>query len=117
MGIYVIATEGNGLAGMPIKVGITCGDPKNRLSTLQTGSPYRLSLFAFFPGEFYFSRNIEHLFSIAHREKRLNGEWYAISPQAAKAWIVNDLLQTAACFPSEMREEFLSEVGLLSEAQ
>lgn len=78
--VYVITNTGQGV----VKVGIS-DDPTRRLDTLQTGCPNELSLFyVAFHSE---AQRIETLVHHALRSKRVHGEWFQVSADAAKSEI------------------------------
>lgn len=62
------------IQGGPVKVGWTSSEQTlaTRLSTLQTGNPYRLRVIWKRPG----SQRDEHWLHWHHREHRLSGEWF-----------------------------------------
>lgn len=68
--IYVISD------GVACKIGYTSGDPAERLKNLQTGNPNSLSLITSFPGDRCEEMRLHRKFA----DKRLSGEWFALSP-------------------------------------
>jgi len=65
--IYFIQQEGGG----PIKIGHS-RDIKLRLSKLQSGYPYKLTLLGYVRGGCYEEKRLHKVF----RKHRLNGEWF-----------------------------------------
>lgn len=59
----------------PVKIGLT-NNPEQRLEHLQTGSPYRLKLLAVIRA----GRSLERAYHSYFDGSRLNGEWFARSP-------------------------------------
>lgn len=55
-----------------VKIGVTSGDPRSRLASFQTGSPYPLELYAYVPGDY----NFEHMLHETFAPLRLHGEWF-----------------------------------------
>jgi hypothetical protein len=80
---YVIAYLGDDGWRGPCKVGIT-RDPKRRLSSLQSGNPYPLSIY----GVVRVERRecVAGLEAFVHerlKDRRLAGEWFAVEPATA----------------------------------
>lgn len=59
------------------KIGHTTSDPLQRLSTLQTGNPFRVELVGTVPGTIGQERNLHYQF--AHKRER--GEWFKLSQE------------------------------------
>lgn len=82
--VYIILPAGD---DGPCKVGIS-RDPWDRLLSLQTGSPVPLRL-----GEIYYLRDrataarLEQSFHAAFAERRLHGEWFAVTFDEANYWL------------------------------
>mgnify|MGYP000564849394 FL=1 len=57
-----------------VKIGYTSGSPRERMRTLQTGSPSRLELVASFDG----GESLEKAFHKAFSPLRLHGEWFLV---------------------------------------
>jgi hypothetical protein len=73
MHVYLI-TDGD-----YFKIGFTKKDPIKRVKELQTGSPNELKLIQHYASKNY--RKIESWFHRVHKSKRLEGEWFALSPE------------------------------------
>lgn len=59
----------------PIKIGYT-KNVKKRLASLQTGSPYKLSILCIMPG----TESFENIIHVGLDEIRLEGEWFLPHP-------------------------------------
>ncbi len=68
--IYLIACE----YPFSVKIGYTRRDPQARLQQLQTGSPNKLCLLGWFPGDIKDEKELHTKFA----EHRLAGEWFHI---------------------------------------
>jgi hypothetical protein len=71
--IYFIAAEGSN----QIKIGFTDKDPLDRLATLQTGNPHKLTLVATVEGDKQTEKELHQRFA----SDRTNGEWFNITPR------------------------------------
>lgn len=79
MSVYFIQA----LTGGPIKIGVTTGPIRGRLSTLQTASPVPLVVLRETEGDYEAERDL-HMALAAHR---LSGEWFADHPDVRAAMI------------------------------
>lgn len=66
--VYFIACEPLGA----VKIGYTGGSPASRLASLQTGSPTKLKLLAYFPG----SLDDERRLHLAFKSLHIHGDWF-----------------------------------------
>lgn len=73
--VYVISAPGH-----PVKIGIA-KDPERRLTELQTGSPHRLMIH--FTASVSNGRSVERACHMTLSAKRLEGEWFDITPDDA----------------------------------
>ena len=55
-----------------VKIGVTMSNPRSRLASFQTGSPYELEIYAFFPGDYNMERTLHEAFA----PLRIHGEWF-----------------------------------------
>lgn len=112
--LYVVCSFVNGYWQEPIKIGTTT-NLKNRLNTLQTGSPNKLTYFQIWEADrdtwwpeagTSFHRDLEKAFhDIQGKDKRsLSGEWYNMKPQAA-------------CFLIEMYARLAGNMGGVSKEE
>lgn len=79
--VYVIGAE-----GQPVKIGIAL-DPEKRLKAIQNGFPHRLRIYAQVEAFGGLAPRVERE---AHRmlaDHRMNGEWFACSPELAEATV------------------------------
>lgn len=60
----------------PVKIGCS-GNPRKRLSSLMSWSPFRLEIAATFPGEYDLEENLHQCFSDLHS----HGEWFRPDPR------------------------------------
>ena len=74
--IYVLGIEGSPL----LKIGATTKDPQARLRDLQVGLPYRLILLQVYPC--HEALRIEKRLHALLRDKRYQGEWFEVDPEA-----------------------------------
>ena len=75
--VYVVAWSKHG----PVKIGLT-NAPIARLSQLQTGLPYRLRIYA--AARLNQAEKAEKICHVAYAKAALIGEWFEITPAAAK---------------------------------
>jgi hypothetical protein len=81
--VYVIAMRRDDGWLPPVKVGIT-STPKQRLSSLQSGSPVPLTIFHLFRlRDREVSRRIERAILEIKASARLHGEWLSLQPHYA----------------------------------
>jgi len=73
--VYFIQAESGG----PVKIGHSV-DPGQRLSQLQSSSPYKLVIRAVIPGDRAKEREFHHLF----HKQRIRGEWFEPCPLMTK---------------------------------
>jgi hypothetical protein len=72
--VYIVLA-GKSLFDAPrCKIGFTKGNPRDRLKTLQCGSPVPLSLFRYMQGK----KEAERIFHETFAPLRLHGEWFSI---------------------------------------
>ena len=71
----------------PIKIGYTDGSVENRLRTLQTGSPKKLTLLGFITG----TQEQEKLLHRFFHAERIAGEWFEPTPNL-KAYLLGCIL-------------------------
>lgn len=69
--VYFIGTELK--VGVPVKIG-TSVNPRNRLSSIQTGHPEKLQIFALAGGD----RFLERKYHGRWKHRRINGEWFTL---------------------------------------
>lgn len=83
--VYIIAFGRAPALIAPVKVGVS-NDPESRLASLQTASPYDLSLVAKFllPSR-EIAIQMEQCFHHMARAHRLRGEWFDMPPHSAVA--------------------------------
>lgn len=67
------------------KIGHTTSDPMQRLSTLQTGNPFRVELVGTIPGTIGQERGLHHKFA----RKRERGEWFRLSQEDIDSILTN----------------------------
>lgn len=81
--LYVMAAMRDDGPGAPVKVGIS-NAPEKRLATINTASPFRVSLFRTFrlPNR-NVAATLERMFHDVKKEHRLNGEWFQMEPTEA----------------------------------
>tara|TARA_R100000951_G_scaffold98979_1_gene89137 strand:+ start:428 stop:1351 length:924 start_codon:yes stop_codon:yes gene_type:complete len=75
--VYVISGRNS------CKIGFTSKDPKQRLAALQTGNPQQLRLAGYVPG----CMGLESRAHSHFQQSRLEGEWFAVPPSDAVAWL------------------------------
>jgi hypothetical protein len=83
--LYLVALVQGGIESAPIKIGIT-QNLKGRLTSLQTGCPYRLSLHEWWELE----THLEEIEAGVHEmfeKDRMSGEWFNIKPDLARCFI------------------------------
>lgn len=108
--VYVIGRVGGSNFS---KIGIS-DNPENRLKSLQTGSPHRL--FLAFQLEMRCRADAIEVESLAHElmdSARMNGEWFAISPEASRiVTLVADRFRLAPPCTTKraLMQEFLGKV-------
>lgn len=93
--VYVIATSRRGRAAGPVKIGIS-SNPQSRLNSLQSGNPERLVMFchmAIFGRDA--AKSLERMFHTIQQDRRLDGEWFDLTPKGAAYSLKMDL---ACCF-------------------
>jgi hypothetical protein len=82
------ASEGNccvyviGAPNQPVKIGLAV-DVAKRLSQLQTGFPHRLKIYEAHEVSSDRARSIERSCHMELRDRRLNGEWFDVTPTEA----------------------------------
>lgn len=67
--------------GGPVKIGVTRGSARGRLSEIQTGNPERLRVMLRIPGD------CERELHRAFEEYRLVGEWFDVTPEQVAAYL------------------------------
>jgi hypothetical protein len=81
--VYIIAKRVHGGVSRPVKVGIT-GDPDKRLATIKTACPYPIEIVCVFGSPLRgYAAALELAFHSIHKDKRLHGEWFDMSPLMA----------------------------------
>lgn len=80
----------------PLKIGYTAGVPSKRLGDLQTGSPFKLRVYATAPGD----KEDEKALHKGLRKHWLRGEWFDRMPaaKAFKAYMTGELVNVAVVF-------------------
>lgn len=78
-GPYVYFIEAPALS--LVKIGWSKGHPKERLGTLQIGSPTALTLIGFIPGDNWAEKRLHRRFA----RHRSHGEWFRIGPRMRSA--------------------------------
>jgi hypothetical protein len=86
--VYLITAVRDGEPAGPCKVGIS-GNPDKRLRSLNTASAVPLEIYEIWPFDSHprLARVIEQFFHAAHAEFRLNGEWFDMEPEHARAMV------------------------------
>ena len=76
-----------------VKIGITKNLPHlGRLQQLQTGNPYELKVWSYFPCANQFLLKCEKQIHDYFSEVRLSGEWFKIKPQEAYS-VVSEIVE------------------------
>ena len=65
----------------PIKIGYTSGKIEDRIKIIQTGYPYKLSVFGFIDGSY----QIENALHTVFKPLRMRGEWFQRTPSLINA--------------------------------
>jgi hypothetical protein len=95
--VYLIWQEGTDL----YKIGMTNGEPKDRLSQLQSGNPSKLELICVMKSESPMSKEQE--LHKRWQEYRVQGEWFKIHPT-----LINELLSS---FEHQLQDPVFTQVG------
>lgn len=98
--IYVISD------GEHYKIGYTAGEPRERLKTLQTGNPRRLSLV----GTFFGDRAVEAALHARFSTIRVVGEWFALTVADFDWFTANLLTPEEAALDCAVEKHELSDV-------
>lgn len=85
--LYLIATNHAGVFTGPVKIGVT-RSLVSRLRSIQTCSPYRLSLYEWWDvGDADVAVLLERDAHAIMAPERLHGEWFNAEPEHARFWI------------------------------
>lgn len=111
--VYVICHEAEDGYHGPVKVGVA-NDAEKRLKTLQTGNPYRLTIWKTFPiPDRDIAMHVEHAFHAVLAKQRLGGEWFDMPPAVAEMFMKENLL--ALWRSLDFDDEEISEFIILAE--
>lgn len=81
--VYFISREGS--EDGPVKIGMTTKSVKSRLTMLQTGTPFKLKCLDHIEVDDGCAAYFERAFHKMLSSKRLNGEWFDITPSDVEA--------------------------------
>lgn len=92
--VYALAVKHPDGKYGPVKVGITGGNVRKRLSQIRTASPYHVELLHSFtlPNKVW-ARSIEKSFHRDARGRRLRGEWFNMPPHLALRGLIYTMIR------------------------
>ena len=103
--IYYVEAVGRGL----VKIGFTDIDPTKRLTSLQTGSPDRLTLRAVFVGD----RTDEQQHHETWAANRAHGEWFTVCAEMKQFLALASVCHVAGRAPARLDVEAVGWINVL----